>query len=427
VIDALSGELKLAATVTGIAALALPALYTGVLRLARRRDALARGLPLMLASLGALAALTAVQGVVLVLTACELSSHLDLALTLWIGVAGLLLIGAGILALPGRVAFGTAPPLECTGVVLTDELPQLQARVRRVAARLGVGTPPRIIVGLEPCCFASAAPVSLRGGDRWPAAETIYLPLLASRVFSGAELDALIAHELAHFRGGDVYFTQRFFPATHTLRLGQWVFSRLAKGARDLIGLPKIALACMLLLAGVLATGISQQRELAADRAAAEAANPAAVIAVLFKLDVLMAAWQAWPQLDPDRPAIQLIAANHPESLQHSNLIERQLDIAQTLLARYNSRVSRDALRRWLFEARRAHPLDTHPTNSQRAAALGVDMDAVMDGVLRDIEHPTETERCTYLEQEITFLELQSTVRAAGEERGGPPRAVSAS
>jgi Zn-dependent protease with chaperone function len=411
--DALAGELEVAVMVTGIAALVLPAAYTGVLLLlSRRLDGLAHGflLPLVLVCLGALAALTMAQGVVLLLTAYELGANLDL--TIWMDLAGLMLIGSGILALPGLVMFGTVPPLECTGIVVTDELPQLRARVQRVAALLGIAAPPRIIVGLEPRCFAAAAPVALRGGDLCPAEETVYLPLLALRVLTDAELDAVIGHELAHFRGGDVYFRQRFFPAMHTLRL------------KELITLPRIALACMLLFAGLLSTGISQQRELAADRAAAQAANPAAVIAAIFKVGVLGAAWRAWPQLDPDRPAIQHIAANHPESLQHSNLIERQLDIAQTLLARYNSRVNRDALREWLFEARLAHPLDTHPTNSQRAAALGVDMDAVLDGVLRDINHPTETERCSYLEQEITFLELQFGAQGEGEERGGPPREV---
>jgi Zn-dependent protease with chaperone function len=420
---ALAGELKAAATVLSLAALVLTAVYTGVLlRLARRLDGLRRAhLLLVLVCLGALAALVMAQGVVLLLTACELGSHLDLALTLWIGMAGLMLIGAGVLALPGPVAFGTEAPLECTGVVVTDELPQLRARVRRVAAKLGVAAPPRIIVGLEPRCFAWTAPVALRGGELWPAAETIYLPLLALRVLTGTELDAVIGHELAHFRGGDVRFTQRFFPALHALRLARWL-SRLAKGARKRITLPRIAMAGMLILAFFLSTGISQQRELAADRAAATAASPPAVVAALFKLSVLGAAWQAWPELDPEGPAIRRVAVKHPESLRHSNLIERQLDIAQILLARFSPQVNREALRRWLSGPSLAHPLDTHPTTSQRAAALGVDLEAVLDGVLRDINCPTETERCRDLEQEITFLEVQFGGQDAGQARGGPPR-----
>lgn len=232
--DALADALEATVTVICIAALVLPAIYTGVLLLlARRLDALARGfLPLVLVSLGALAALMMAQGVVLILTAYVLGSHRHFTLTPSLGLVGLIIL-AGIITLPTLVAFRTVPPLECTGVVVTDELPQLRARVQRVAALLGVAAPPRIIVGLEPHCFAAAAPLALRGGDLWPAAETIYLPLLALRVFTGAELDAVIGHELAHFRGGDVYFTQRFFPAVHTLRLASGCSRSPRSGPRN--------------------------------------------------------------------------------------------------------------------------------------------------------------------------------------------------
>ncbi|MGN6451522.1 MAG: M48 family metalloprotease, partial [Steroidobacteraceae bacterium] len=230
------------------------------------------------------------------------------------------------------------------------------------------------------------------------------------------ELDALIGHELAHFRGGDVYFTQRFFPAMYTLRLSHWAFSFPAKRAQRLITLPRIAITGMLVIADRVSAKISRQRELAADRAAAEGANGAAVIAAIFKLQVLELAWQAWPHLDstPGQPR----AANDPPLPQDDNLIDRQLDIAQETIVRTDRRWLRD----WLFEASLGHPLDTHPTNSQRAQALGVDMDAVLRKALLDIRCPTETERCHYLEREITFLELKSGARTEGEERGGPPR-----
>jgi Zn-dependent protease with chaperone function len=228
----------------------------------------------------------------------------------------------------------------------------------------------------------------------------------------------VIGHELAHFRDGDVYFTQRFLPAMHTLRLGQWVFSQPAKGAQKLVTLPRIAITGMLLIADRVSAKISRQRELAADRAAAEGANGAALIAALFKIQVLMLAWWTWPDLEP--PPARLKAANDPTPQQDSNLIERQLDIAQETLVRTDRRWLRD----WLFEANLAHPLDTHPTNSQRAQALGVDMDAVLRRALQDIGYPAETERCQYLEREITFLESKVGAQAEGGERGGPPRAA---
>lgn len=194
------------------------------------------------------------------------------------------------------------------------------------------------------------------------------------------------------------------------------MFSQPAKRAQKLITLPGIAITGMLLIADRVSASISQQRELAADRAAAEVAHGAAVIAALFKLQVLRLAWWTWPHLDPSTG--QLRAANDPASQQDGNLIERQLDITQETLVRTDRRWLRD----WLFEARLAHPLDTHPTNSQRAQALGVDMDAVLLGVLQDIAYPAETERSHYLEREITFLELKFGAQGEGEERGGPPR-----
>jgi Zn-dependent protease with chaperone function len=422
--DALAHVLEGAVTVICITALVLPAIYTGVLLLlARRPDALARGfLPLVLVCLVALAALMAAQGAVLILTACLLGWHSQFMLVSWLGLAGLTLILGGLLTLSGLSAPRSVPPLECTGVVVTDELPRLRARVQRVAALLGVAAPPRIIVGLKPECFACAGPVALRGGDLWPAAETIYLPLLALRVLTGEELDAVIGHELAHFRGGDVYFTQRFAPAMNSLRLTQWVLSQPAKRAQKLLKLPGIAVTGMLLIADRVSARISQPQELAADRVAAQAANGAALIAAIFKLQLLELAWWTWPELDPATGPLRAAANDPPAPEQDTNLIERQLDIAQDTLVMTDRRWLRD----WLFEASLANPLATHPSNSQRAQALGVDMDALLRRVLQDISYPVETEHCTYLERKITFLELRLGAEGEGEQRGGPPRAASA-
>src|SRR5438309_1260830 len=180
-------------------------------------------------------------------------------------------------------------PLEVFGVIADPaRLPALIARVARIATALKVRAPTRIIVGLKPGPWVSTAPIRLQDGQVLPPGETLYLSPLELRALRSRELDALIAHELGHFRGLDLRFTELVVPAMRAL-LYSWrgVRSR----PRNFMDLARLR--ALMVLNGMAwaprraACSIRQQREFEADRAAIAVAGGADLIAALAKVAML--------------------------------------------------------------------------------------------------------------------------------------------
>ena len=67
-----------------------------------------------------------------------------------------------------------------------------------------------MVVGLDPNFFVTEARVRCLNGTL--SGRTLYCSLPLARILSRAEFDAVIGHELGHFRGQDTQFSQRFYP-----------------------------------------------------------------------------------------------------------------------------------------------------------------------------------------------------------------------
>ena len=198
----------------------LPLGYSlAVFVLARNRAALGRGFPILVricllllpvilvghAALVALDTLNLYQ-----LGLFPRSSLLMIAIALV--VCGLLLSAFNILA--GMRGMLAIDPLRVTGIAVEEsKLPALYARARLLAQKLGAVAPRQIVLGIEPTPFMTSMPVRLRGIGDLPEGETLYLSTLALEVLDDGELDAILAQELAHFRGPDLVFSQKFAPA----------------------------------------------------------------------------------------------------------------------------------------------------------------------------------------------------------------------
>lgn len=78
----------------------------------------------------------------------------------------LIFAGAGLIAAASLIAWSwrellTVAPLEVTGLVVSrDQLPDLWARIDRLAAKLGAEPPKQLILGLEPRAFVAAANIT---------------------------------------------------------------------------------------------------------------------------------------------------------------------------------------------------------------------------------------------------------------------------
>jgi Zn-dependent protease with chaperone function len=192
-------------------------------------------------------------------------------------------------------------PLRVTGVeVGSERLRELTAQVERVAKKLNVSAPARVIVGLEVAAFVTRIPVSLRGVGVLDAGEMLYLPACALRILEEKQLDALLGHELAHCRGKDVAFTERFIPSFLALRNAIETLSPDTNLPTSTPGsgwsvLPKLpGLLLMQLIAMVMATAVARirrEREFEADRVGAEVGSAEALARALIKISLLTTLW----------------------------------------------------------------------------------------------------------------------------------------
>ena len=191
-----------------------------------------------------------------------------------------LLAAAGVYAYADRALLGMLGARE---YALAED-PLLRSTVDALAAKLGVAPPKLYLIPDHyPRAFAAG---------RGPAGSTIAVSTGLLGALRPAELEAVLAHELAHVRRRDVLVQTSAVMLAVVLvdlsRIGGW-FERLLRGI-----LAPIAAAFVHLL-------LSPKRELAADRIAADLVGPEAISSALAKLDAAsdLVQFQASPATEP--------------------------------------------------------------------------------------------------------------------------------
>jgi Zn-dependent protease with chaperone function len=86
-------------------------------------------------------------------------------------------------------------------LIAADAAPALWTRLRDYAGRLGTAPPDVVIAGVDANFFVTEQPLRVNGTQTQGRALFVSLPLL--RVLAQDEADAVLAHELGHFVGGD--------------------------------------------------------------------------------------------------------------------------------------------------------------------------------------------------------------------------------
>ena len=379
----------------------IPSLYIALAQLlSRRRDLFARFFPAIVrGALSSLVGLLVLQGLLTLLAACGLAfvATSNVPSLLWAASGLVFWFGAFLVLSEGGNLF-EPQAISVTGVHVNERrMPELRARVNRIAARLGAKAPSRIILGLEPTCFVTSATVKLRGYRELPRVPTLFMSTLALRVLEDDEIDAVIGHELGHFRGDDLSFSQRFAPAFMSLTRALESVSLADDDEpawRRFPRLPAIAA-----LSGIMyvlyraVSGISRRREMEADRAALEAAQPAALVRALIKMQTVSPYWES-----ARRENAAVVA-------QGKFRLNLAADYLQGVRNRLQTIQEHDTFTT-LAESRTAHPLDTHPTLHERATALKVDVPSLIPGCLEKLRSPRYHEDALgRVERELTWIE----------------------
>jgi Zn-dependent protease with chaperone function len=161
--------------------------------------------------------------------------------------------------------------------VSEKDAPLLWRRVRQIAAAMKTAPPDHLVAGIDANFFVTEAGLELSGRKLDGRCLYVSIPLL--RVLDRAQADAVLAHELAHFRGGDTKAGAQLGP--RLLQFDHYVH-QMGEG-----GLTRLVWPFMQLYRLILQVALSRdsrEREFKADRVAAKLLSPQAVVEALIKV-----------------------------------------------------------------------------------------------------------------------------------------------
>lgn len=175
--------------------------------------------------------------------------------------------------------FKRLPPIGDTEGELLSRIdaPALWARVDALAKKLKTQAPDQIIAGIDDNFYVTESPIKIQG--KTLKGRTLYISIPLLRILDTSEADSVLAHELNHLRGGDT---------TNSAALGPKLFQydmycamMYDNGATRLVYYP---LHLYRLIFEFALKRESRQREYMADRTAAKAVSPQAIIHSLVKI-----------------------------------------------------------------------------------------------------------------------------------------------
>lgn len=282
-----------------------------------------------------------------------------------IGFLGLAAVASALLAMWRQ----PVQPLRLDGVLLDPaKATAFVERIRALCKELGTEPPKNIVAGIDDNFFVTESELHLK--DRTLTGRSLFVSLSLLRMLPRAEADAILAHEMAHFSGGDTANSRDLLPALvssdrYLNALGTNLFAR---------PLFSFLLAYRMLFEFAFA-GRRREREFRADATAAELTSGDAIARGLIRTN-------AYSQYRT-RVERELLDANQ----EHSDL-----GIGERVVVGFLPYVQSDKLRSDLLHARMPHPFDSHPALADRIKASGSSLGA--DDFARVLEEPiTETWR----------------------------------
>ena len=260
-------------------------------------------------------------------------------------------LGAGAAAWIALLALFPSIPAEAfvEGTVLSEaDAPSLFSRIHELASKVGTMPPSAVIAGIDDNFFVTEAPI--RAGECLVEGRSLFLSLPLLRVLSPTEADAVLAHELAHFRGRDTELSARLGPAV--ARYDAYVFAISGSA----LALPAVLLMTMFRALFELARrSDGRRREERADRLASEFTSKDDVARALLKISSYSSCR----------------ASAEREIFASSQVFSGPLGLRDRIAAGLAQHATSTGFLCDLDAATVPHPFDTHPSIADRLALLG--------------------------------------------------------
>ncbi|MDX2469658.1 MAG: M48 family metalloprotease [SAR324 cluster bacterium] len=343
------------------------------------------------------------QGLVLTLSIWNIGSHFASHDEFFaIGLVSFFVIVSYLSFLSAVYSLGRKPILTLVGTEITKEKgAELFALVEEVARSVNAKTPKRIILGLEPKCFVTNTDIHIAGleGAAYTG-ETLYLSGTLLRLLSITELKAIVGHELGHFSGKDVVYSEEFSPVYSGL-LSSWALVK--KDLEGKVYLPMLP--AVIMLKNILSIfadnilAISKIREAEADSLSAQVSGPINFATALIKIQIFSKTWEAVSGKNTSRLSAGKISKNLGKLFQDS--------------VRYDlgpKNVNKEV--HSVLKSRISHPSDTHSTILERITTLGVDLTKIYwkKAMLESGNSLSLISGLEEIEEELTVLEHKYTI-----------------
>jgi Zn-dependent protease with chaperone function len=195
-------------------------------------------------------------------------------LIIMIGIGGAIAASVAVKQIFAKIPTGMDIPGE---PIAEADAPALWSRIRALAAQLGTEPPRNIVAGIDANFFVTETGVT--AGGHALTGRTLYVSLPLLRVLDQREADAVLAHELAHFKGGDTSMGAALGP-----KIAQFDTYRASMHGA---GLTVVAYCLLTLYRTVFELALmrdSREREFIADREAARCVHGLPLVRALIKV-----------------------------------------------------------------------------------------------------------------------------------------------
>jgi Zn-dependent protease with chaperone function len=268
---------------------------------------------------------------------------------------GLIGIGAAIAMYFAIVSIFKRPPRDNSvegELVSESDSPRLWNITRHLAEKLKTAPPDQIIAGIDTNFFVTEAALTVNGTPVTGRSLFVSIPLL--RVLDSHEAGAVLAHELAHLRGGDTASSAELGP--RLVQFDQYAFVMKS----SVMTLPVYYLLCLYrVIFEVALKRDSRAREFLADRIASKVVSPAAIVQSLIKI----AAYAKYRSQVEDKLFAQ--EHQHTGNLGIAGFVESGLVPYATSIEFLDDMQTADI----------PHPFDSHPSLQERMKNVGHELD----------------------------------------------------
>jgi Zn-dependent protease with chaperone function len=272
---------------------------------------------------------------------------------------------------------------------------QLWKRLQSICSTLKTDFPQNVLVGIDDNFFVTEQPIIANGKKLTGRTLFVSLPLL--KQLNGAEADAVMAHEMAHFAGKDTMYSRKITPLLN--RYEHYLAALQAGGG---VTLPVFYfMSCFRALYELSLGKLNREREFRADEVAIQFASPRDLAGALIRTT-------AYTQY---RGIVQNELFQDQKVLEDANICDRIENGFSTYVEKFSHESD-------LRKLQTTHPFDSHPAIAARLERVGFKMDShdvasllsrPGDGAwFHEIERGDEIERAQWDEFEESFREAHA-------------------